>query len=54
MPTDPTPQHREPAVDIAVAFVAVLVMVSLAVLAPEKLTAVSVTIIAACQLRRLL
>jgi len=53
MPTDPTPQHRPQAVEIGAAVLAAFLLVSLAVLAPHSLTAVAVTIIACCQLRRL-
>lgn len=53
MPTDPAPRPAERGLAITIAAAAVLV-IALAVLAPQSLTAVGVTVIACCQLRRLM
>lgn len=53
MPTDPTPRPADHGLAIYLALAAVL-LIALAVLAPQSLIAVSVTVIAGCQLRRLM
>jgi hypothetical protein len=53
MPTEPKAKEPSPVELILTVAVIAILLVALAVLAPQSLTAVGVTVIACCQLRKL-